>query len=100
MGEKRICLDRLGRELFKNLVAGVPVVCSSAVMNLSSILMDLSLILGLAQWVKDLVLLWLWLATVALILPLAWELPYDTGVALQRQKHVVTDAFTSHHHLS
>ena len=31
---------------------------------------------GLAQWVKDLVLLWLWCrpAAVALVRPLAWEL--------------------------
>ena len=30
--------------------------------------------------------LWLWLATVAPILPLAWELPYATGAALKSQK--------------
>ena len=36
---------------------------------------------GLAQWVKDLALLWLWcrLAATAPIQPLAWELPYATG---------------------
>ena len=36
----------------------------------------------------DLVLLWLCLrlAAVALIRPLAWELPYAAGVALKRQK--------------
>ena len=36
----------------------------------------------------DLVWLWLWcrLATVALIRPLAWELPYVMGVALKKQK--------------
>ena len=35
-------------------------------------------ILGLAQWVKDLALLWLWCrpAATALIGPLAWEPPY------------------------
>ena len=35
----------------------------------------------------DLVLLWLWqrLAAVALIQPLAWELPYAAGVALKRK---------------
>ena len=40
---------------------------------------------GLAQWVKDPTLLWLWyrLAAVALILSLAWELPYAAGVALK-----------------
>ena len=45
---------------------------------------------GLAQWVKDLMLLrlWLWrrLATAALIQPLAWEPPYAMGAALKRQK--------------
>ena len=36
----------------------------------------------------DLTLLWLWrrLAAVALIPPLAWELPYATGAALRRKK--------------
>ena len=36
----------------------------------------------------DPALLWLWHrpATIALIGPLAWELPYATGVALIRQK--------------
>ena len=35
----------------------------------------------------DSVLLWLWCrpASVALIQPLAWELPYATGVALKRK---------------
>ena len=43
---------------------------------------------GLAQWVKDLVLLWLWLRpeAVALIRPLAWEPPYATGAALKSKK--------------
>ena len=35
----------------------------------------------------DPVLLWLWLAAVALIQPpLAWELPYATGVALKSKE--------------
>ena len=43
---------------------------------------------GLSQWVKDLVLLWLWcrLTTAALIRPLAWGLPYAVGAALKRKK--------------
>ena len=42
------------------------------------------LIPGLAQWVKDLVLLWLWCrpAATTLIRPLAWEPPYATGASL------------------
>ena len=40
---------------------------------------------GLAQWVKDLALLWLWCrpAAVAPIGLLAWDPPYATGVALK-----------------
>ena len=43
---------------------------------------------GLTQWVKDLVLLWLWRwpAVTAPIRPLAWELLYATDAALKRQK--------------
>ena len=46
------------------------------------------LILGLAQWVKDLALLWLWRrpAATALIRPLAWEPPYASGAALGKYK--------------
>ena len=46
------------------------------------------LIPGLAQWVKDPELLWLWCrpAATAPIKPLAWEPPYAEGVALKRQK--------------
>ena len=43
---------------------------------------------GLAQWVKDLALPWLWcrLVAVALIRPLAWEPPYAAGAAIKSQK--------------
>ena len=43
---------------------------------------------GLTQWVKDLVLLWLWckLAAVTPIRPLAWEPLYVVGAALKRPK--------------
>ena len=40
----------------------------------------------------DLALLWLWCksAAIALIGPLAWELPYATGVALNTHTHAHT----------
>ena len=43
---------------------------------------------GLAHWVNDLALLWLWrrLAAVAPIRPLAWEPPYAAGAALEKRK--------------
>ena len=43
---------------------------------------------GLAQWVKDPALLWLWCrpAATAPIRPLAWKHPYAVGAALKRQK--------------
>ena len=46
---------------------------------------------GLSQWVKDLVLLWLWcrLVATARIGPLAQEPPYATGVALKSKKKKV-----------
>ena len=43
---------------------------------------------GLAQWVKDPALLWLWcrLAAVVLVHPLAWQPPYAAGAALEETK--------------
>ena len=47
-------------------------------------------ILGLAEWVKDLALLWLWCRPAATtpIRPLAWELPYAVGAALKNKKQI------------
>ena len=46
------------------------------------------LIPGLAQWVKDPALLWLWcgLAATVLIRPLAWEPPYVLGLVPPQKK--------------
>ena len=43
---------------------------------------------GLAQWVKNPVLLWLWCRPLvtALIRPLAWEPPYAAGATLEKAK--------------
>ena len=53
---------------------------------------------GLAQWVKDPVLLWLWrrLAAAALIRPLAWEPPCAMDAALEKTKKKKKEISTSY----
>ena len=58
---------------------------SAAETNLTRNHEVVGLILGLAKWVKDLALLWLWcrLAAAALIQTLAWELLCAAGATLK-----------------
>ena len=62
----------------------------SVVMNPTSIHKDAGLSKpGLAQWVNNTELLWLWCrwAAAALIQTLDWYLPYATGAALKKSKN-------------
>jgi len=59
--------------------------------RLVSMRMQVRSLAGLAHWVRDLALLWLWLwhrlAAAAPIQPRAWELPCAPGVALKTKQN-------------
>ena len=65
---------------------GVPIMVQQMIPLMTSIHEIEGSIPGLAQWVKDLVLLWCRATAAAPIQPLAWEPPYATGGALKRPK--------------
>ena len=89
----------LESNVFKNLCIGVPFV-AQRLTNLTRIHGDTGLIPGLAQWVKDPVLLWLWCrpAAVAPTGLLAWELPHALGVALKAKTKQITTTTTKTTH--
>ena len=86
-GGRAVLLRAQGRNCLPKKPGGVPVV-AQWLTNLTGNQGVVGSIPGLAQWVEDPVLPWLWCRPVATapIQPLAWEPPYAGSMALKKKK--------------